>query len=547
MALQGTEAFRVSENRTQTRAERKRVLKNRQRRIAYRLRERNWPEQSRPMFTARNIHYELAGKDRGLGEGGIGAMHLLARRVGLIERIDRRLHLLKRHLPYHESDHVLNIAYNILCGGTCLDDLELRRNDEVYLDALGAQRIPDPTTAGDFCRRFDDADIEALMDAINDTRVQVWQQSARGRTEFFDKATVDFDGSLAPTFGECKEGIGISYQGEWGYHPLIVSLAETQETLFLVNRSGNRPSHEHAAIYGDATIKLCRKAGFRTITFRGDTDFTQTTKLDEWDGQGVRFIFGIDAMPNLVELAGHLPKSAWKPLERKVKHEAKTPPRRRPDNVKERIVKENGYENIKLNGEDVAEFAYRPGACRKTYRIVVVRKDLTVERGEEWLFDDHKYFFYITNDEASGGDAIVDEANGRCHQENLIEQLKNGVHAMRMPVNDLNANWAYMVMASLAWNLKAWFALIALGGSGNGRWREKQEQEKTSVLRMEFKKFANAFIRMPVQLIRGGRRLVFRLLSWNPWQSVFLRGVDALRSARADFLGTPAPHRPPRC
>ena len=166
------EAFRVSENIAQKKVERKRKLVNRKRRIQYRLRDINWEPQDQPMFTASNIHYELADRVRGLGPGGIGAMHLLARKTGLIDEIDRRLHLLKIHVPYHESDHVLNIAYNILCRGTCLEDIELRRNDEVYLDALGAQRIPDPTTAGDFCRRFDRRAIQILMNVINDVRVR---------------------------------------------------------------------------------------------------------------------------------------------------------------------------------------------------------------------------------------------------------------------------------------------------------------------------------------------------------------------------------------
>jgi len=163
----------VSESRPERTVERQRRWINRKRRIAYRLRARAWKERSGPMFAARNIHYDLAEKDRGLGEGGIGAMHLLARRVGLIERIDKELRVLKRHLPYHESDHVLNLAYNILCGGTWAEDIELRRNDEGYLDALGAERIPDPTTEGDFCRRFEAADVETLMDAIHETRIGV--------------------------------------------------------------------------------------------------------------------------------------------------------------------------------------------------------------------------------------------------------------------------------------------------------------------------------------------------------------------------------------
>jgi hypothetical protein len=275
-------------------------LGNRKHRIEYRLRDRRWPAQERPMFTASNIHYELADKVRGLGPGGIGAIHLLARRTGLIEAIDRRLHLLKVHKPYHESDHVLNIAYNLLAGGECLEDLELLRNDEVYLDALGAQRIPDPTTAGDFCRRFDAYDIQILMRAINSIRVKVWRGQPK---EFFQRAIIDADGTLVATLGECKAGMDISYKGEWGYHPLLVTLANTGEVLFVMNRSGNRPSHEGAAGYYDQSVRLCRKAGFKRVLLRGDTDFTQTGELDRWDTDGVEFIFGIDAMPNLVEHA----------------------------------------------------------------------------------------------------------------------------------------------------------------------------------------------------------------------------------------------------
>ena len=199
-------------------------LRNRERRIKYRLRERIWEPQDEPMFTARNIHYDLSGRFRALGSGGIGGIHLLSRRVGLIDAIDRNLHLLRIHRPYHESDHVLNIAYNLLCGGECLEHIERRRTDEVYLDALGAQRIPDPTTEGDFCRRFEETDVEGLMDTINEVRLGVWRLQPDA---FFDRAIIDGDGTMAPTTGECKQGMDISYNGQWGYHPLVVSLANT--------------------------------------------------------------------------------------------------------------------------------------------------------------------------------------------------------------------------------------------------------------------------------------------------------------------------------
>jgi hypothetical protein len=503
---------------------RAKILRNRKRRIEYRLRHRDWANQDKPMFTARNIQYELAEKACGLGVGGIGAMHLLARRTGLIEAIDRHLHLLKVHKPYHESDHVLNIAYNALCNGTCLEDIERRRNDEVYLDALGAQRIPDPTTEGDFCRRFGVADIQALMGLINQVRVRIWR--AQPKT-FRQQAILDADGTITPTTGECKQGMDISYDGQWGYHPLLISLANTGEPLFVVNRRGNRPSHEQAAEYIDRAIEVCRQGGFRRILVRGDTDFTQTKHLDRWDEQpDVVFLFGIDAMANLEEKADSLPPQAWKRLVRPAKYQVRTQERARPDNVKGQIVRQREFKNIRLESEEVAEFAYRPTACRQDYRVVVVRKNLSVEKGEQVLFDEVRYFFYITNDATLSAAEVVFEANDRCNQENLIAQLKGAVRALAAPVDSLESNWGYMVMASLAWTLKGWFALLL---PETGRWSQPHTSQKQAVLKMEFKRFVNAFLLVPCQIVRQGRRVVYRLLAWNPWQPVFLRAVDALR------------------
>jgi hypothetical protein len=514
----------------------RKLLAKRKRRIQRRLRKMRWADQPRPMLSGSNIHYEVADKTRAVGCGGIGAMHLLAQRIGLVEAINKDVHLLKVHLPYHESDHVLNIAYNILAGGKRLEDLELLRTHEAYLDGLGAQRTPDPTTAGDFCRRFTAPTITQLMETINRVRLGVWRQQPKA---FFKQAIIDADGTLAPTYGQCKEGMDISYKGQWGYHPLLISLANTGEPLYLVNRSGNRPSHEGAGQWLDRAIALCLRAGFASILLRGDTDFTQTGKLDGWDDAGVGFIFGVDAMPTLVAMANELPESAWKKLVRPPQYEVATEERARPENVKERIVRQREFENIRLNGEEVAEIGYRPGKCRKIYRLVVVRKNLTREKGEQALFDEVRYFFYISNQNDLWPDGVVGRANGRCNQENLIEQLKNGVSAMDMPVDNLLSNWAYMVMASLAWTLKAW---LALSLPATGRWADRHGQQKESLLKMEFKKFLNMLMQLPCQVVRTGRRIVYRLLSWNPWLGVLLRGVEHLRNGQAGVV-----HYPLRC
>jgi Transposase DDE domain group 1 len=495
-----------------------RRLRNCKRRIRRRLRKKQWREQHRRLFRDANVHYEIADKASGLHAGGLGACQLLVQRLNLADAIDRELHLLERHLPYFESDHVLNLAYNFLAGGQTIQDLELLRNNETYLDALGAQRIPDPTTAGDFLRRFAATDIDTLQRVLNRQRVQVWRQQPAA---FLEHAIIEADGTLVGTTGECKQGMDLAYDGTWGYHPLLVSLANTQEPLFLVNRPASRPSYEGAAAYLDRAAALCREAGFRKVSFRGDTDFTQTAHLDRWDRQGIGFVFGIDAQPNLVARAAQLPERVWQPLPRPARYEVATTPRQRPDSVKQAVVVRKGYADLRLVREEVAEFNYRPGACRGDYLVVVLRKHLVLERHGQPVGEETRYFFYLTNEWTWERAEVVYFANDRGNQENLIEQLKNGVRALRAPVNTLEANGAYVVIAALAWSLKAWLALL-----------QPRAADRQALLSMEFKKFLQEVVLLPCQVVRAGRRLVYRLLQWNPWVDVLCRGVEALRRLR---------------
>jgi hypothetical protein len=529
-------------------ARKKRSFQDGQRRIKKRLANTSGPERPTPMMAATNIHYEPAGRVRGLAAGGIGAIFLLAQKIELDKEIDRTLHLLKQHRPYHESDHVLNIAFNILAGGKRLEHLELRRNDEVYLDALDAQRIPDPTTAGDFCRRFAcEADILTLMDALNEARLRVWGQQPDA---FRDQAILDADSTVVETDAECKDGVDITYKGQWGYHPLLVSLANTAEPLFLLNRSGNRPSQERAGEYLDKAVALCTRAGFRKILLRGDTRIAENEDLDPWDDRllprggttiaetqdldgwdqagNIRFIFGYAAYDGLKARADALPEDAYSFLERPPGYAIRTWPRDRPERVKAKIVRDRGFKTIHLLEEMVAEFDYRPTACRNSYRMIVLRKRLGTERGQMRLFEEYRYFFYITNDREMSAEEVVFSANDRCNQENLVAQLKSGVHALTAPVDTLLSNWAYMVMASVAWSLKAWSALLV---PVSPRHEAKHQAEKRTLLRMEFATFRAAFIEMPCQIVRGGGRLIYRLLSWNPWQGVFLRLVERLHGS----------------
>jgi DDE family transposase len=515
-------------------------MRSRKRRLARRLDKFNFPEDlEQPMMRAGNVQYALSGRSVGTSYGGIGLIQQLVRELKLAEEIDRRLVLFKFHLPYHESDHVLNLAYNALCDGRCLEDLEQRRQDEAYLNLLGAERIPDPTTAGDFCRRFSAHDLTQLHAAFDAVRKKVWTRQPEA---FFAEAHLDADGTLVGTSGECKEGMDISYKGLWGYHPLLVSLANTGEVLRLINRPGNRPSHEGAAEQFDQCIGLCRDAGFKRIRLRGDADFSQLRHLDRWQEQeDVRFIFGlkVTALQHIDADDLWEDESAWKPLHRPPKYTVKTKERGRRERLKQQIVEQRGFKDIRLVDEWVAERKYRPPGCKHTYRLIIVRKNLAVSEPQQQqrLFEDYRYFLYITNDGESTPEEIVFSANDRCQQENLISQLKSGVRSLTAPVDNLLSNGAYMLMTSLAWNLKAWLALAL--PAENGRWHDQHQAQKQQLLGLEFRTFVNHFLRLPAQVVKTGRRLIVRLLAWNSWQPVFFRLVD-------QFV-RPASSRPLRC
>ncbi len=465
------------------------------------------------MFKPVNLVYEISGRQRALGFGGIGAIHTLVNRLGLDDAINDKVKLLQYHLPYHESDHILNMAYNVMTGGTYLEDIERLRQDATYTKSLGADRIPDPTTAGDFLRRFDLLDLEQLQEVINQTRQKVWK---RQKDSFRKEAILDVDGTIAPTTGECKQGMDISYDGQWGYAPLVITLAQTKEVLYLVNRPGNQPSNTEAAPWMDKALDLAAPH-FDIIWMRGDTDFSMTKHLDRWD-ERAQFVFGYDAKPNLNALAEELSESQWTPLIRPARYEVKTEPRQKPENVKERIVREREYKNIRLQSEQVAEFEYQPTHCKKSYRMVVVRKNLSIEKGDQRLFDEIRYFFYLTNNHTRTASEIVFFANDRGDQENIVAQLKSGIGALHLPCGDLLSNWAYMICAALAWNLKAWYGLLV--------------PDKTTgwqIVRMEFKRFLLNYIFIPCQIITGGRRLKFRILTYTDQLRTFLNTYEAIR------------------
>jgi hypothetical protein len=476
-------------------ARRRRKVEARQRQAGH------WEPRSEPMLTSQKVSYEIGGNVEATPYGGLFAMHRLVTRLGLVTAIDANLKLLKLHLPYHESDHVLTLAYSVLTGGTRLEDVDRLRQDVPLMNGLGARLLPDPTTTGDFLRRFTEADIVGLMDAVNSVRPALWR--SRGADLLGEVAYLDVDATIVPTTGECKQGMDISYKGIWGYAPLLVTLANTREVLYVVNRPGNAPSHLDAAAWIDKAIDLVAPHAKR-VCVRGDTDFALTAHFDRW-AQRVDFVLGTDSIATLRTRAEALPQTAWKRLQRPAPYENKTgTTRARRHNRRREVITQRGFLNLRLNYEDVAEFTYQPGKCGRDYRVVVVRKNISRTKGEDVLIDEIRYFFYFTTYGAGTHTParIVQLANDRCDQENIIGQFKSGINALHAPVDNLSSNWAYMLIAALAWNIKSWHAMMM-----------HRKDDRHAFIRMEFKRFLDTVIRIPAVIIVRARAIVVRLVA----------------------------------
>lgn len=492
------------------------TIDKRKNKIQRRLENRT-PDSEKPIFAESDVEFDISQKVSAIHCGGIGIVRQLVNFMGLPQKINARLALLKRHSPYYESDHVLNMAYNILCGGKNLENLELLRNNENYLDALGAMRIPDPTTAGDFLRRFAEEDVCGLMDCANEVTVRAWKLGLSKKERRI--GIIDIDGKIQETYGECKESIDYTYKKSWGFSTLILTEAISGAHLYVVNRPGNTLSQENAPYWLDQAIGVVKR-GFRRVILRGDTAYSLTGEFDDWDDDGVDFIFGYDARENLIKMADILPENAWQEVERKERI-IRGGARRKKARTKQAMVEKRKFRSLKLKQEWIGEFSYRPVKCEREYRVLVLKKRIEESSGQKVLFDSYRYFFYITNIDDMCAHDLLSLIRKRCNHENKIEQLDNGVHALKMPAAEFTANWAYMAIAMLAWNIKSWMGLVI-----------KEHDRKQKIINCEFQSFQNWIINIPCQVLRTGRKVVFRFLSYNPWVETIFALFEELKTMR---------------
>ncbi len=519
----GKEAFQVT---ISTRSRRPRQRPRTKRIHRHQNQTMLWPDvgQPGPVFRRRQIKVKAYERGDMTSYGGLSLAHELASRLRLDRLINDQVGLIRCPVPYHDSDHVLTHVYNLYVGGQHIEDIGHLQHSDAIKRLFGACRIPDPTTAGDYLRRFGADGLNRLQTAIDDAREKVWRQLRRNQRQV---ATIDIDSTVKPVYGQCKQGADFSYNGKWSYHPLLLTLAQTNEPLRTINRPGNAASAKGAS-HALAEVLPRVKRHFKQVRVRGDTAFYQRAIIAECERAGAQFAFGMNGYRVLLDRAETLGKSSWKPFaahpQRPATHGMKR--RRKRPRYRQKIARRRGYRTLDTTTEWVAEFEYvlphirkerNHGMARRRFRVIVKRQLVEVSQGQDVLFNQYRYRFIITNIPKAGMDAsaVVRFAYGRCDQENTIEQMKNGIQALRMPTGELLSNAAFLMCGQLAWCLRSWLSLLAL---------------PDETLRYEWSWFRHAFVYIAAKITESGRQAYVRLAGSHRFTGHLVTASQRLKS-----------------
>jgi hypothetical protein len=461
-----------------------------------------WPETEGRVMRHPLLHLESDPRGEITHYGGLVLAQQFVRRFGVAKRIDESLELFKRHAPYHESDHVLALAYTLYADGTCLEDQAALQGSEAVRRLVGACRIPDPTTAGDFLRRFTTGhEVEQLSGVTDEVQEAVWSKLARKvrrQRKKHELALVDLDGHIKPLYGVQKEGADFSYDRRWSYQPLVVSLGGSAECLKVVNQPGSARSSDAAAKALKEVLPMVRRH-FRNAIVRGDTDFDRCDVFNAAIDVGAYFAIGGRLHPNRAALVEAIAEKSWKPFVPRANRQQASGPSRhgRTVNYRRKKALERKFRTLRTVKQWVSEIAYQPAGLGSACRMIVRRVLIEETDGQGALFEHYRYRLVLTNLPRSyTARQVVDITYQRCDQENVIEQFGAGIAGWRMPVAEFMGNSAWLEIARLAWNLGKWIAQIAL---------------PSEVVRWEWKRFRRHFVYIAAKVLKMGRSLVVRL------------------------------------
>jgi hypothetical protein len=448
------------------------------------------------------LHLESDPRGNITHYGGLVLAQQFVRRFGVAQRLDQALVLFRRHAPYFESDHVLALMYTLYADGTCLEDQAVLQGSEAIRRLVGACRIPDPTTAGDFLRRFKSAqDLEQLSGVGDEVQEAVWSKlpaPVRRHRKKHEMALVDLDGHIKPLYGVQKEGADFSYDGRWSYQPLVVSLAGSGECLKVVNQPGSGHAADGAAEALKEVLPRVKRH-FKSAIVRGDTDFDRADVYQAVIEQGAYFAIGGKLHPNRAALVGAIAEKRWQRFYPRAERNKPSEParQRRTPNHRKTKAQQRGYRTLSTLQQWISEIDYQPAAVPFACRLIVRRVLIEERDGQGALFKHFRYRLVLSDLPRSyTAQRIVDLTYQRCDQENLIEQFGHGIAGWRMPVAEFMGNAAWLEIARLAWNLGKWIAQIAL---------------PEEVVRWEWKRFRRHFVYIAAKVLKLGRSWVVRL------------------------------------
>lgn len=483
-----------------------------------------WPATRGRVSRLPRTHLEVDQRSEVTPYGGLALATEFVRRFKVAQRIDQHVRVFKVHRPYRESDHVLAQAFNLYVGGTCLEDIANLQHSKPVLRILGACRIPDPTTAGDFLRRLHETEhqLHGLRRVTDEVQVAVWRNHPRGRGKrTADWSIVDVDGHIKELYGVQKQGAEFC-RSTWCYQPLIVSLAGTGECLAIRNRPGNIRSSDGTAEVLDDVLPHVQQRGGK-ILVRGDSDFDRGDIRAACERGGAFFAFVGRELSNRPKLVETLDEAQWQPFRSRA-HRAKTErrnhpscrQRRRKRNRRRACARARQFHELRLVKQWIAELPQTDATTDKPYRLVIRRQLIEHREGQQHLFDEYRYRYIVTNLPASvTTQEVVDLTYERCDQENVIAQLGSGLAAWRMPVAEFDGNSAWLEIARLAWNLGKWIAQLVL---------------PDEVVRWEWKRFRQAFVYAAAQVICSSRQIIIRISAAHRWYASLVAAHQKLQT-----------------
>jgi hypothetical protein len=485
-----------------------------------------WPEHDGPVMRMPKLHLESEPRSMVTRFGGLALVEQFCRRFGVARLIDEHVEVLKIHMPYHESDHVLAQALSLYVGGSCLEDMMHLQHDEAAKRMLGACRLPDPTTAGDFLRRFDrqlhpDA-LPGLVSAGDELQGRVWRSLSRRerRRRKRELCVLDVDSHVKELCGVQKEGADFSYNGRWSLHPLVVTMAATGECLAVHNRPGNASSNTDVDQVVDHVLHNVSEH-FDGMLVRGDSGFDSQPLREVIEHHDGYFAFVGRAHEGRPAAAAALPEEAFAPFTTRAKRlrqrrqsQPDYKPRRKKYNRRRRRARERNFKEKLQTKQWIAETTHQPPGQPNVYRLIVRRKLIEHRKGQTHLFDEYEYAWVVTNlPESFSAEDVVDLTYERCDQENLIEQFGSGLAGWRMPVAEFDGNCAWLEIARLAWNMAKWIAQLAL---------------PDEVRRWKWKRFRLHYVLVAAQLIKRARQSWVRLLGPRSLVEPLMLAFDTL-------------------